>query len=107
MDSGEQPEDRSRKPRLDRPGLPSGGRCYRAFGNPRSLFCRRAETASPCGYCSGQIGWRDEHTEALAPDDHALVVLRIDARGDWIALTALEGAQTTEIDEHRVLKVRR
>ena len=106
IDSSEQPEDRSRKPRLDRPGLPSGGRCYRAFDNPRSLL-RRAETASPCGYCSGQIGWRDEHAEALAPDDHALVVLWIDARRDWIALTALEGAQTTEIDEHCVLKVRR
>ena len=63
--------------------------------------------ASPCGNGCGQVRWRDENAEALAPDDRALIVLQIDAGWDRIALTALEGAQATEIDEHDVLQVRR
>src|SRR5437016_874761 len=53
-----------------------------------------------------QIGRRDQYPEGLTPDDNARIVLEIDARGDRIALTALEGAQAAEIDEHLLLEVR-
>src|SRR5262245_39632542 len=54
-----------------------------------------------------QIRRRDQHAEALAPDDHARVFREIDARRDRIALAALERAQPAEIDEHDVLHVGR
>jgi hypothetical protein len=60
-----------------------------------------------CGNGCGQVRRRDENAEALAPDDDALIILQIDAGRDRIALAALEGAQTSEIDEHHILRSRR
>jgi len=63
--------------------------------------------SSPCGNGCRQIRRRDENAEALAPDDHALIILQVNTGRDRIALTAFEGAQAPEIDEHCVLQVGR
>src|SRR5215510_1602722 len=44
-----------------------------------------------------QVRRRNQHAERLAPDDDARIVLEIDARGNRVALAALEGAQPPEI----------
>ena len=62
--------------------------------------------SSPCGNGCGQVRRWYENAEALAPDNHALIVLQIDAGRDGISLATLEGPQTSEIDEHDVLQVR-
>jgi hypothetical protein len=70
------------------------------------VFVLRGGT-SPCGHDRRQIGRRDENAQALAPDDYAPIVLQVDARWDRIALAALEGAQTSEIDEHHIFQIER
>src|SRR5256885_7979688 len=52
-----------------------------------------------------QIGWRDQHAEALAPDDHALVSLQVHPGGNGVALASLERAQAAEIDEHGIAEI--
>src|SRR5262245_30950462 len=52
-----------------------------------------------------QIRGRDQHGELLAPDDHALIVLQIDARRNGVTLAALERAQPAKIDEHRIAEI--
>src|SRR6266508_1217444 len=59
----------------------------------------------PSSWRRDQIGRRDQHAEALAPDHHAGIVLEIDAGRDRIALAALERAQAAEIDIHQLLDV--
>src|SRR5919108_5798445 len=76
---------------------------YRCSSN----FSLRAARGSPGGHRCSQVSWRNENTEALAPDDHAVIVLRTDAGRDRIALAALEGAQAAEVDEHHVFQVGR
>src|SRR5262245_20129640 len=44
-----------------------------------------------------QVRRRDQHAEGLAPDDDAGIVLEIDAGGNRVALTALEGAQAPKV----------
>src|SRR5262245_9792599 len=47
-----------------------------------------------------EIGRRDQHAEALAPDDHARIILEIDAGRYGVALAALECTQPPEVDIH-------
>src|SRR5215813_13014460 len=53
-----------------------------------------------------EVGRRDQHAERLAPDDHARIVLEIEADGDRVALAPLEGTQSAEIDEGGAGKLR-
>src|ERR1700730_3294594 len=50
-----------------------------------------------------EIGGRDQHRKALAPDYDARVLAEIDTDRNRVALAALEGAQAAEIDVHRLL----
>src|SRR5882672_9799430 len=65
----------------------------------------KMDATLPRSWRRHQIGRRDQHPEGLAPDDDARIVLEIDAGGDRVALTALEGAQPPEINVLDALQV--
>ena len=85
------------------PGTPCRWLTNRAATRRRHSLLRQEH--SPRRHRRGQVGWRDQNAELLAPDDHALIVLQIDAGRDRIALAALECAQAAEVDEHHVFDV--
>src|SRR5262249_31596805 len=66
-----------------------------------------AKTLSKRLTCGRQVGRRNEDAEALAPDHHARVILKIETAGNGVALAALERPQAAEIDIHQVLDVGR
>src|SRR5690606_22039608 len=53
-----------------------------------------------------QLRRRDQHAELLAPDHDVRIPGEIDTVRQVVVLAALEGAQPSEVDEHRLRDIR-
>src|SRR5215216_5524940 len=71
----------------------------------RAMRTREWINSDSSSRCRREVGRRDQHAEALAPDHHARVALEVDAGGNRVALAALEGTQAAEIDIHQIFHV--